>query len=125
MTEAHLLRMSRWCTALWGIVLIGVAIVARSWGSVFTAGLAIASIVYGSLLGAFLLGVLTTRATGQGAVAGMVVAAACMLAIKFQTSIAWTWYVLIGTAICFAVGYGFSLLKPTRARWALGFGLWG
>jgi hypothetical protein len=46
----------------------------------------------------------------------MVVAAACMLAIKFQTSIAWTWYVLIGTAICFAVGYGFSLLKPTRAR---------
>jgi Na+/proline symporter len=64
------------------------------------------------MLGAFLLGVLTTRATGQGAIAGMVVATACMLAIKFETTIAWTWYVLIGTTICCTVGYGFSLLKP-------------
>ena len=39
------------------MVLIAIAIMARGWGSVFTVGLTIASIVYGPMLGAFLLGV--------------------------------------------------------------------
>ena len=60
--DARLLALSRWLTAAWGIVLIAIAIMARGWGSVFTVGLTIASIVYGPMLGAFLLGVLTTSA---------------------------------------------------------------
>ena len=43
------------CTAAWGLVLIAIALVASGWGSVFTAGLTIASLVYGPMLGAFLL----------------------------------------------------------------------
>ena len=60
-SEAQLLKLSRWLTAAWGLVLIAIAILARGWGSVFTVGLTIASIVYGPMLGAFLLGVLTTQ----------------------------------------------------------------
>jgi len=79
--DARLLALSRWCTAIWGIVLIAIAVIARGWGSVFTAGLTAASIVYGPMLGAFLLGVLTTRATSTGAIAGMSVAIVVMLVI--------------------------------------------
>ena len=43
---------------------------ARGWGSVFTVGLTIASIVYGPMLGAFLLGVLTKSANERGVIGG-------------------------------------------------------
>jgi Na+/proline symporter len=103
-------------TAAWGVVLIGLAVVARRWGSVFTAGLTIASIVYGPMLGAFALGVLTTRAHRRGVLAGMTVSLVSMLAIKAYTPLAWTWYVLAGAAICSIVGYGVSALTPTGGR---------
>src|SRR5262249_46831358 len=109
-----LLTLSKWCTAGWGIVLILIAILARGWGSVFTAGLTVASIVYGPMLGAFLLGVLTTRANAAGVIAGMAVSTLSMLALWWTTRLAWTWYVLVGTAICFAVGYAASVMVPVK-----------
>src|SRR5258708_30479416 len=137
-TDEHLLRLSRWLTAAWGIVLIGIAVMASSWGSVFTTGLTIASLVYGPMLGAFLLGVLTKRANQTGVMVGMAVTLAIMVFIKFNgpvlqwittklhsqpttwmeslaahTDIAWTWFVLIGTIICCMVGLGTSILTGT------------
>ncbi len=118
-SEETTLRLSRWCTAAWGLVLIGIAIVARDWGSVFTAGLSIASLVYGPMLGAFLLGVLTTRANQAGVIAGIGVSLAAMLAVRTFTQLAWTWYVLAGTVICVTVGFAVSLAsgraKPAAA----------
>jgi Na+/proline symporter len=93
-------------------VLIGIAVLARDWGSVFTAGLSIASIVWGPMLGAFLLGVLTRRANQRGVMTGIGVSLGCMLLIKAFTPLAWTWYVLVGTAICTSVGYAVSLALP-------------
>ena len=113
-TDEHYLRLSRWFTAAWGVVLIAIAVVARGWGSVFTAGLTIASLVYGPMLGAFLLGVLTRRANQTGVMAGMAVSLAFMLGVKFYTTVAWTWYVLIGTIVCVAVGYAVSALARGR-----------
>jgi len=110
-----LLRLSRWLTAGWGVVLMVIAIIARGWGSVFTTGLTIASLVYGPMLGAFLLGVLTRRANERGVMAGMAISLGLMLLINFTTSVAWTWYVLAGTAICLAVGYVVSLRVPAKA----------
>ena len=109
-----MLRLSRWLTAAWGLVLIGIAIMARGWGSVFTVGLTIASIVYGPMLGAFLLGVLTKRANQIGVMTGMAFSLVFMLIVRieFATAIAWTWYVLFGTIICFSVGYAVSLIRP-------------
>jgi hypothetical protein len=37
-----------------------------------------------------------------------------MLAIWRTTNLAWTWYVLVGTAVCFAVGYTASVLLPEK-----------
>lgn len=100
--DAALLRLSRWLTAAWGVVLIGIAILARGWGSVFTVGLTIASIVYGPMLGAFLLGVLTRWATEQSVMAGIAVSLAAMIGVRLFTPLAWTWYVLAGTIVCVA-----------------------
>ncbi|MBE3123589.1 MAG: sodium/solute symporter [Planctomycetes bacterium] len=113
-TDAQLLALSRWCTAAWGLVLIAIAILARGWGSVFTAGLTIASLVYGPMLGAFLLGVLTRRTTQTGVMWGIAVSLISMLLIKNFTPLAWTWYVLVGTAICTSVGYGVSLIVSRK-----------
>jgi Na+/proline symporter len=120
-SDEQLLKLSRWFTAAWGIILILIAIVSRNWGSVFTVGLTIASLVYGPMLGAFLLGVLTKRANQKGVMAGMAFSLAFMLGIKFYTSIAWTWYVLMGTVVCLAIGYSVSLaFEPKRVAEATG-----
>src|SRR5215467_4159277 len=125
-SDESLLRLSRWLTAVWGVVLILIAVVSRRVGSVFTAGLTIASLVYGPLLGAFLLGIATRRANQRGVIAGMSASLIVMSLIWAASnlpsarqiltlSIAWTWYVLIGAVICFTVGYVVSLTSPVKA----------
>ena len=113
-TDESLLKLSRWLTAIWGIVLIVIAVLARNVDSVFTVGLTIASLVYGPMLGAFLLGVLTKRANQTGVIAGMLASITTMLIIKFATDLAWTWYVLVGTVICLSVGYVVSRIFSNR-----------
>jgi len=115
--DARLLRLSRWLTAAWGIVLMAIAVLARGWGSVFTVGLTIASIVYGPMLGAFLLGVLTSTTTERGVIAGIGVSLVAMVAVRVFTPLAWTWYVLTGTAICVGISLvvsGFSRTSSGR-----------
>ncbi|HMO81504.1 MAG TPA: sodium:solute symporter [Pyrinomonadaceae bacterium] len=111
--ETKLLKLSRWLTAVWGIILIGIAFLSQGVGSVLTVGLSIASLIYGPMLGAFLLGVLTKRANGNGVIAGMLASLVSMVLIWNFTPIAWTWYVLIGTSICFSVGYLVSQVTGT------------
>jgi SSS family solute:Na+ symporter len=111
MTEARSLKIARLATVAWGMVLLGIGIGARHSKSVLEAGLTIASIPMGALLGVFLLGVLTKR-TGEGAaIAGVVAGLAAILLIRWQTPIAWTWYVLIGTMVTFGVGLAASLFQ--------------
>jgi Na+/proline symporter len=57
----------------------------------------------------FLLGVLTRRANQTGAMIGMLCGFAVELYIWLGTPVPWTWYVLIGTVVTFAVGYLLSL----------------
>ncbi|MBP1596731.1 MAG: sodium solute transporter superfamily [Acidobacteria bacterium] len=113
-TAAQQLRFSRWMTVLWGVILVGLAILSRKVGSVLEAGLTIASITYGSMLGVFLLGVFTRKANERGSILGMAVGLAAMLAVWKFSSIAFTWYVLIGTVITFSTGYAASRLLASR-----------
>jgi solute:Na+ symporter, SSS family len=108
------IKIARLATLAWGAILFGVALVARHWGSVFEAGLSIASVLYGSLLGVFLLGVLTRRVGQNAAMCGMLAGLALMIYVKFGTPIAFTWYVLIGTSATFLVGIAGSYLFPER-----------
>jgi len=88
---------------------------ARQWGGVLQAGLSIASILYGSLLGVFLLGLLTRRVGETAAMIAMCVGLALMLYIRFATPIAWTWYVVIGSSATFATGLFCSFILKEEA----------
>lgn len=103
------LRLSRWVTVFWGLILVFLAILSRGVQSVLEAGLTIASITYGSMLGVFLLGVLTRKANERGSILGMAAGLVSMLAVWYFSAIAFTWYVLIGTVITFTVGYTASI----------------
>ncbi len=109
-SESHFLKVARWATVGWGAILFLVGLVARHWGSVLEAGLTIASILYGSLLGVFLLGLLTRSVREPAAMVGMVAGLILMLCVHQFTHIAFTWYVLIGTSATFLVGCGTSLV---------------
>jgi SSS family transporter len=113
-SEAHYLKLARYATVFWGVVLFAIGLVARHWGSVLEAGLSIASILYGSLLGVFLLGMLTRRVGEAAAMAGMVAGLITTLYIKFFTPVAWTWYVLIGTGVTIGAGLAASLVEKPR-----------
>lgn len=99
---AQFLKISRRMTLAWGIVLIIFGL--RDWGQLLEAGLTVASLPFGSLLGLFLLGTFDRRATANAALVGMFAGLAAVLFVYARTTIAFTWYVLIGSMVTFAVG---------------------
>lgn len=110
--ERHYLRMSRLLTLAWGAVLIAIALAASHLHeSVLELALTIASVPYGSMLGIFLLGALTRRTTPRGALIGALAGLATLGTVIFDTRIAWTWYVAIGTSITFVIGSIVSRLE--------------
>jgi SSS family transporter len=113
-TEERRVRLSRMATLGWGLLLFGLALLARNGGKVLEMGLSIASVAYGSLLGVFLLGVLTKRASERGAMLGMVFGFVFNLYLWLFTGIAFTWYVVMGSTITFVAGYSASWLMPRK-----------
>src|SRR5580692_9323197 len=109
---ANFLRTSRRMTLVWGLVLMGFGFV--KWGPLLEAGLTVAALPLGSLLGLFLLGTLDLRANARGALVGMFVGLAAILCVFRFTAIAFTWYVLIGSITTFAVGAVVSRLVATK-----------
>jgi SSS family solute:Na+ symporter len=107
--EAFYLRLSRGATAVWGLVLLAIALLARHWGPVLEAGLAVLSVTIAAMLGVFVLGILTRRANQAGAIAGMTAGFLTVAWLRLATQVAWTWYVVIGTTVTFACGYLASL----------------
>jgi solute:Na+ symporter, SSS family len=114
--ESRRLGLSRTATIVWGIVLFALALAARQSHGVLETGLSLASVAYGGLLGVFLLGVLTRRATQPGAIAGMLCGLALNGYLWKGTHIAWTWYVTFGATATFVVGYLMSLVITYAKR---------
>jgi SSS family transporter len=113
------LGKARLVTSIWAAVLLAIAIVARHSHSVLEAGLTIASIPWGALLGVFLLGVLTKKPREGAAMAGVVAGLGTVLFVHFSTPVAWTWYVLIGSTVTFAVALLASCFEPREKPTAL------
>ncbi len=109
--EHRRLQLSRISTLFWAVILFILAVLSlHKVSRVIEVGLSIASVAYGALLGVFLLGVLTRRATQNGVMVGMVCGFAADLYLWLGTRVAWTWYVLLGTTVTFCVGYLSSLM---------------
>jgi len=108
---AKFLKISRRMTLVWGVVLIFFGLV--HWQhSLLETGLAIASLPFGSLLGLFLLGTIDSRANSIGSLIGMFAGLAAVLIVYRATPVAYTWYVLIGSCVTFAIGSLASRVFP-------------
>src|SRR5512143_787238 len=129
--DARTLRVGRWFALLWGIVLTGGALLfpENPKTSVVVVALSIASFTYGGLLGGFFLAIFWRRARQRDAIIGMSVGIAVMSVIVFAkqisaavpgwaptlaplSTIAYPWFVLIGTAITLLIGILSSLTHP-------------
>lgn len=128
---AHLLRVGRMFSALWGVALMAGALLFLAYDRegktpVVVLALSVASIAYGSLLGTYLLAGRWSRATGRDVVAGAVVSLAVMLVVFFARllaeqpglawlapagRLAWPWYVPLGTLLAVAGGVLSGLLR--------------
>ena len=111
LSETRSVQLARLATVAWGVVLLPIAIRAAQSSSVLEAGLKIASIPSGVLLGIFLLGVLTRKPREGAAVAGALAGLAAILYVLLATPIAFTWYVMIGTTVTFTAGVLASLFE--------------
>jgi SSS family transporter len=118
--ERQRARLSRVMTFFWAILLFVLALMSRSGGHVVEVGLSIASVAYGALLGVFLLGTLTKTATEAGAIVGMIGGLVANILLWKQPhwvplpKIAWTWFVLIGSLLTFALGWAMSKILPGK-----------
>lgn len=137
--DPRTLRIGRIFALVWGIVLTGGALLfpENQKTPVVVIALSIASFTYGALLGGFFLGIFWRRAVQRDAILGMSVGIVAMSLIVFAkqiiaafpamatalgpvSTIAWPWYVFIGTVITLGVGilssYTHALPAPHVAR---------
>ena len=110
------MRVSKQATVVWGIVQLGVALLAQFMNaSVLNAGLAVLSYASGSVLGAFLLGTLAPSVRERDTFAGMIAGLVVMTAVWWGTTVAFTWYVLIGAVTTCVVALVLRAATPPRA----------
>jgi len=114
--EAVAMRRARLATIAWAVILVAIGYAGRHSRSVLEAGLTIASIPSGALLGVFLLGVLTRRPGEWAAIAGVVAGLTAALAVRFETPVAFTWYVMIGATVTFCCAMMASWLGRALVR---------
>lgn len=107
---AKFLRLSRRITLVWGVVFIAFGLV--SWGPLLEAGLTVVSFPFGSLLGLFLLGTFDKRANAVGATIGMFTGLAVIFSVWRFTTVAFTWFFFIGSAVTFLIGSLMSRILP-------------
>src|SRR5688500_13923387 len=116
------LRIGKLFSLAWGIALLIGSLLYREQGTpVVIVALSIASFTYGALLGGFFLGILWRRAIQRDAILGMATGILVMTFVVFAkqlgpllpgiggtlksfSTIAWPWYVLIGTTVTMITG---------------------
>ena len=115
-SEHRELVYSRIVTAIWGVITLMMAFfVGNIASTVLEAINQIGSMANGSILAVFALGLLTRRAHGGGAIAGLVLGISVNASLwVFAPLISWLWWNVIGFVVTFAVGFimGSLAVKP-------------
>jgi Na+/proline symporter len=112
------LKAARIAVAGFAFVLAAVALLFGAFDHALWLAFKIGGVTYGSLLGVYLLGLLTDRELDGGAAAAMAATTALcavlmLLSERGTISLGWSWLVAIGTGLTF--GLGWALGRP-RAR---------
>ena len=103
--EQHYVHVSKIATVFWGLFACVVAMQAAGQGSLIEVVNRYGSFVYGSLLGVFILAILTRRATARGAFIGLIAGMAAVLTVAIKLPwIEFLWHNLIGAVVVVIVG---------------------
>ncbi len=113
-TDARDLFLSRVFTAFWGGFACLIALQAGRLGSAIEVVNKFGSYFYGSILGVFMLAVLTKRANGTGASIGLFAGMAVVGLVATFTRVHFLWWNLVGATTVFVIGYAISLAIPSR-----------
>lgn len=106
------LKISRYFTVMWAVLLIGSAFFFMSSPqTVVELALSIASFTYGGLLGTFILGLINKKATQEDALAGFIGGIFIMITVISLQLVAWTWYTLVGVIATVTIGSLLSRLQ--------------
>lgn len=135
--DPRTLGMGKLFALVWGVALtFGALLYPEQGAPVVVVALSIQSFTHGGLVGGFALAILWKRATQRDAIIGMSVGIAAMAVVVFAklltsvlpalagplgvlATIAWPWYVLIGTTITLTAGILASLTHPAPVVAAL------
>lgn len=115
---AHLLRVGRWFSLLWGLLLIAGALGFHAFASgrdtpVVVLALSIASVTYGALLGSYVLA--GTQVQGRHVITGAAVSVVLMLGLVMGAKLSFLWTVPLGTALTVAVALASAAFSGPRS----------
>ena len=147
-SERHYLWVSRLSVVGFGVVLAAVAVACTRADNILWLAFQIISITGGSLLGVFLLGILTRRGNNRGNILAMVINSVLMAAMTLLGSfgpvglarffgltdqaapaderaifpLAWSWLIVLGTGVTFVLGLllGLGQTRPPEGSSASG-----
>ena len=116
--EHTYLQIARWATFIIGTTGTIFALVMTGWDikSLWDTLNSLVGLFAGGLAGLFLLGILTERTNGTGAVIGIVTSGIIQYLVKEYTSIHLTLYCFTGLTACFVVGYLASIVVPVKGK---------
>jgi solute:Na+ symporter, SSS family len=114
-TPEDYVRFGRAATAAWGVLATVLALFMGRLNSLVLAYAKVSSLVAGPMLGIFLLGMLTRRATSGGTLAGAAVGALVLAAVASLTPISFYYHALIGAAVTIMAGWLASWLTAPPA----------
>ena len=110
--DRHYVFVSKLATFAWGLFACYVATRAANQGSLIEVVNRYGSFVYGSLLGVFILAIMTKRATASGAFWGLLAGMAAVLTVATRMPwIAFLWHNLIGAVVVVTVGMAISYMQ--------------
>ena len=94
------INIARIVSIFWAIILVGGAMLFTSSNSpLVEVGLSIASVIYGAILGFFILRLTNIKVTRLSVFWGFLVSVISMIFVWKFSPLAWTWYVFTGTLI--------------------------
>lgn len=124
--DRHLLFVAKVCTALWGVFCILASLMFLSFGestrqTTLVLINAVGSLLYGPILAAFLLGMLTKKVGAKAVLMGVLMGIACNVLVWQLTSVSWLWWNVVGCAgtVCGALLMT-AMTQPERKAFAAG-----
>ena len=125
-SEHYYLQFSKYSTAGWAVLLVGVAFLTQQVESVLNAAFSLSGLTAGAMLGGLMLSLWWKRGRAWPVITGMVVSLLVMIFVSrlewtegagptaATFKIHWPWFTLIGTTTTLGVAWLVSLMFPPR-----------